>query len=753
MTKNQIAYTRVREQLQDGMTEGNMHACLRDAGRLAGGFHAGGSLSSVEVSDLGHIAESMALNKRQAAEQWRQAVTYGQREPVAVTERHQSHDDGHALSWDDEIGIGRASGKIVDLNWLQSAEMPAPAADWQGGDTVRYLQALFDPKEITPYTVEAWQRDGDDKWLPSKGVYTLTAGEIIERIKRFPKELGCALGDWKPEAGAWTRINPFDGVGVKDENVTEYRHALIESDSVDLGRQLEIIRKLELPCAAIVHSGGKSIHAIVKVQAADMAEYRTRVDYLYEVCKKNGLAVDRQNRNPSRLSRLPGVDRNGKPQYLIATNTGRSGWADWQEWTEEQADNLPDMEPLLDSIFDPPALAPTLIDGVLRQGHKMLIAGPSKAGKSFDLIELCIAIAEGRKWHGWQCAKGRVLYVNLELDRPSAIHRFADVYKRLGIPMANAGNIDVWNLRGKSAPMDKLAPKLIRRAHKADYLAVLIDPIYKVLTGDENSAEEMAKFCCQFDRICHELGCATIYAHHHSKGAQGGKRSADRASGSGVFARDPDALIDLIELDISAERRKQIESALIMEVIRLNLGEIDGWEAETEGLHGDKLLTAAISLLPANQAAGFIAAVADVRTRAEHMSGWRIEGTLREFATFKARQCWFQWPIHVEDSWGLLKEAKAAGEEPPWMEQQRNKKESQKERNNDAAKSLEVAYDSLNDGEAPVTVGEIAQYIGIDDKTVRRRLKDHQRLTYTKGIVHEKGKGICLNEEPDDGSA
>ena len=39
-----------------------------------------------------------------------------------------------------------------------------------------------------------------------------------------------------------------------------------------------------------------------------------------------------------------------------------------------------------------------------------------------------------------------------------------------------------------------------------------------------------------------------IYCHHHSKGAQGGKRSMDRASGSGVFARDPDAMLDMTEL-------------------------------------------------------------------------------------------------------------------------------------------------------------------------------------------------------------
>ena len=75
-----------------------------------------------------------------------------------------------------------------------------------------------------------------------------------------------------------------------------------------------------------------------------------------------------------------------------------------------------------------PELAPPLIDGVLRQGHKMLIAGPSKAGKSFALIEMCIAIAEGEKWFGWQCAKGWVMYVNLELDRASYLHLFKDVY-------------------------------------------------------------------------------------------------------------------------------------------------------------------------------------------------------------------------------------------------------------------------------------------------------------------------------------
>ncbi|MDE8276052.1 AAA family ATPase, partial [Erysipelothrix rhusiopathiae] len=83
--------------------------------------------------------------------------------------------------------------------------------------------------------------------------------------------------------------------------------------------------------------------------------------------------------------------------------------------------------------------------------------------------------------------------------------------KSLGIKPKNLKNIDIWNLRGKVVPMDKLAPKLIRRAQKQGYIAVIIDPIYKVITGDENSAEQMAHFTNQFDNVASELGATVLY--------------------------------------------------------------------------------------------------------------------------------------------------------------------------------------------------------------------------------------------------
>jgi hypothetical protein len=59
----------------------------------------------------------------------------------------------------------------------------------------------------------------------------------------------------------------------------------------------------------------------------------------------------------------------------------------------------------------------------------------------------------------------------------------------------------------------------------------------------------MGEFFNYLDHVCKKLGVSVICCHHHSKGGQAQKSSIDRASGSGVFARDPDALMDMIRID------------------------------------------------------------------------------------------------------------------------------------------------------------------------------------------------------------
>lgn len=632
--------------------------------------------------------------------------------------------DSFALDWDSEIG--RDEGTVVKKGWIEEKEI-MPPKNWQPHtELIRYLETLFEAGENVGYVVKAYEKDG--KFIPSsKGNFDRTAGELIKELSGCGGDIGRVLGDYDRRAGAWIRFNPLDGSDVKNSNVTDFRYALVESDSTEIEMQNAIIRELELPVAALVYSGGKSLHAIVRIDAADFNEYRKRVEYLYSVCQKNGLKIDQQNKNPSRLSRMPGVERGEKKQFIVDTNIGKSSFNEWKEFIESIDDNLPDTENIADVWENLPELSPPLIDGVLRQGHKMLLAGPSKAGKSFALIELCISIAEGKPWLGFKCASGRVLYVNLELDRASCLHRFKDVYSALGWAPHKLSNIDIWNLRGSAVPMDRLAPKLIRRAVKKNYIAVIIDPIYKVITGDENSADQMANFCNQFDKVCTELSCAVIYCHHHSKGAQGGKRSMDRASGSGVFARDPDALLDLIELEMNGDLKKQTENGFICKALenylkRKNLLEKVPPDDRCSHI---TMKEAARELLDNEEYKEAMQAAKAAETRAAAVTAWRIEGTLREFPKFPPLNLWFDYPVHIPDESGILSDVQPEQDAAvnKWRKNLVRKK-SPADREKEAKESLETAFSAVEENKK-ASISELAEYLGVTEKTVRNRLKKH----------------------------
>ena len=675
--------------------------------------------------DFGRYHEGECMKK------WRtfkrdEGVTGGTIYNMAIQQGWMPPSNGHRiLSLDDSIEY--EGGPIVGEGWAESREFEEPAVWKPEQQLIQYLETLFQPEEIFGYVTESFEKAdkaGKKKLVPAnKGVYTLRVGEIVQRLKNGTIE--DVIGKYKHEAGAWIRFNPLDGQGVNNENVTDYRYALVESDNMDLDAQNGLIRQLNLPVAVLLYSGGKSVHAIVKIEADDEKEYRERVNYLYDVCKKNGMVIDTQNRNPSRLSRMPGCIRGDKKQFIIDTNIGAKSWDEWKEWTEAVNDDLPDMEELAAEWNNLPPLAPELIRGILREGHKMLIVGPSKAGKSFDLIELCIAIAEGRQWHGWDCMKGRVLYVNLELDRASCMHRFKDVYKAAGIPPRSLQNIDIWNLRGRSVPMDKLAPKLIRRAKDRHYKAVIIDPIYKVITGDENSADQMAKFCNQFDKVCTELGAAVIYCHHHSKGSQGQKKSMDRASGSGVFARDPDALLDIIELPLTdAIMKQEVNKTICRTCVQYLTAYCKDIPWETELSQDDLLMSGKVQAYCENRldkwqmqalTRQLNAALKDTMS----VSAWRIEGTLREFPKFPPVNTWFRYPIHVQDESGVLQDVDPETELTGYQKMVEQRKKKAEKKKEDTINQIEIAFEGVQEDGVASAI-DIAEQIGVTPDTLKR---------------------------------
>ncbi|MCY9764221.1 PriCT-2 domain-containing protein, partial [Paenibacillus alvei] len=111
--------------------------------------------------------------------------------------------DDHELDWNDEIA-GNDEYVVVDKNWIEGKEIHEPV-DWNPVQQLTtYLATLFEASENVGYVVDTWQND-DGKYLPTKGAWDRTAGELIQALNECNGDVGAVLGDYNSAAGAWIR--------------------------------------------------------------------------------------------------------------------------------------------------------------------------------------------------------------------------------------------------------------------------------------------------------------------------------------------------------------------------------------------------------------------------------------------------------------------------------------------------------------------------------------------------------------------
>jgi RecA-family ATPase len=424
----------------------------------------------------------------------------------------------------------------IDFDQLPPERIPDPSPDWPSDDLARYMAALYQPTEICAYVLDAYLDPDKAKWIPgSRGVYGRTVRDIVAAVRKHPEDIAAALGGFNPAAGAWCRLNPMDGKGVRNDNVTEFRHVLAESDTLPIDKQLAVIRALNLPCSAIVHSGGKSVHAIVKVDAGTDAKlFRDRVDFLFGVLDRNGFKVDRQCRNPSRLSRLPGIPRGDQKQYLISGPCGASSWSVWDTDLKADTDPMPSIRSIADYTLpksdDPNEL---LTKRFLCRGGALLLVGPTGIGKSSFVMQAAFRWALAADFFGIQPARGlKVLVVQAENDDGDIAEIRDGVFRGLlasGQIMADdpdrvASRVSVVcedsrTGRDFGAMLDRLLDR-----QRPDLL--IIDPALAYLGGDALKQADVTLFCRNIlNPIIHRHGVGLILVHHTNKPPKGEEKS------------------------------------------------------------------------------------------------------------------------------------------------------------------------------------------------------------------------------------
>lgn len=211
----------------------------------------------------------------------------------------------------------------IDREWLRRRS----PIDVAACDVGQFLNALYRPDEkvliFTKFTSQ-----GDFIWWVGHGGYRLGRAQGVSSM---PSE----LPRWG-RAGVWFLSNPVDGKWkpVKhmqqngrqlsrrsEQSITSFRFLVLESDELDEALWLQVIAKLPLKIAALYTSGGKSVHALVRVDAGSKPEWDFFRNEIRPLMTK--LGADAGAMSAVRLSRLPFTLRHG-------TDTRDKGYVQYQ---------------------------------------------------------------------------------------------------------------------------------------------------------------------------------------------------------------------------------------------------------------------------------------------------------------------------------------------------------------------------------------------------------------------------------------
>lgn len=101
-------------------------------------------------------------------------------------------------------------------------------------------------------------------------------------------------------------------------------------------------------------------------------------------------------------------------------------------------------------------------------------------------------------------------------------------------------------------------------------------------------------------------------------------------------------------------------------------------------------------------------------------TAWRVEGSLREFPNFKPVNCWFNYPIHEIDTKGVLSSTFVEGSRDVNLSKSGKRKQTKETRKEE----LDDAFAAVCMGKKSCQIGELAEYMGLSERTVQARLQE-----------------------------
>jgi hypothetical protein len=253
------------------------------------------------------VATGGSFNPSKIKDQLRRAYTYAGRE---ADETKALVKPPRATFSPEQLKVIATKVPPIDAQWL-ATRSPIPV---DATSSSHFLDQLYQPGE------------------------KIVVFDVFESQGQVLYEIGAP---WQPPLpadapqGVWFLVNPVDGESHpnprqddklsrrSEEAITNWRYLVLESDIADPNEWLACLVQLPMRIAAIYTSGGKSIHALVRLDADSKKDWDSLCAKIKPIVVT--LGADEGALTAVRLSRLPGALRAGRPQQLLYLDPNPTG--------------------------------------------------------------------------------------------------------------------------------------------------------------------------------------------------------------------------------------------------------------------------------------------------------------------------------------------------------------------------------------------------------------------------------------------
>ena len=206
----------------------------------------------------------------------------------------------------DPVKLARIAAKLdgIDPQWFAARSPKQP----DNRTPASFLHELYAPGEKV-IVFDIFDSQGQAVWECSPPPFDARSLDAFRTGKPNGVWYLCnpVSGEWKENAknkdGSPHYSRRFEGV------VTSWRFLVLESDKANAAHWLAALAQLPIPISAIYMSGGKSIHALVRLNAESKAQWDSIADELKPILVT--LGADRKAISAVRLTRLPQCERLG----------------------------------------------------------------------------------------------------------------------------------------------------------------------------------------------------------------------------------------------------------------------------------------------------------------------------------------------------------------------------------------------------------------------------------------------------------